>query len=65
MVLGPFATEREAEAIGYDKCETFEVVTLNTRNLAEANRRLRMNRLEGGDSLSEVLKRTKHKFDGV
>ena len=64
VVLGPFGSESEAEVIGYDKCESFEVVPLTTRNLAEANRRLRMSRLEKGDSLSDVLKRAKHKFDG-
>jgi len=62
VLLGPYNDAREAEEIAVDKLTTdYEVVSMGTRDRAEATRQLRHKMLQGnGGNLEESLKRMKH-----
>jgi hypothetical protein len=61
IVLGPYGTEAEANEIGFSKIGTsFEVIPLQTRNVAAATKVLKHRRFVETERLQEALKRARH-----
>lgn len=59
--LGPFSSEYTAETQADTIHGESECVPLHTRNTTRAIQLMRMKRKNSGESLSQVMRRTKHK----
>lgn len=63
VVLGPYEDVTEANRVGFNKIKegNFEVVSIATRDLATATRRMQYRRFDQSANLEDSLKRAQHK----
>ena len=64
LISGPYDTSSEASNVAYsNNVEEFDVIPLNTRNQAEATRRIKGMRLNEGVDLNYAATKFKHDWD--